>query len=81
MDGYGETQAIYAIVAERPSCWGLPLTDLREKQAEDADLSVILDQLADAVEPGKGVLFLAGPAANAFWHNKNNSHKLMKYST
>ena len=76
MDGSGEitTQVTNAIVAEGPSCWGLPLIDLREKQAEDADLSVILDQLADAVELGKGVLFLAGPAAN-------NSHTLMKYFT
>ena len=41
-----------------------------EKQAKDADLSVILDQLADAVEPGEGVLFLAGPAANPYWFNK-----------
>ena len=76
MDGSGEitTQVTNAIVAEGPSCWGLPLTDLKEKQAEDAELSVILDQVADAVEPGEGVLFLARPAAN-------NSHTLMKYFT
>ena len=54
-------------MAEGPSCWGRPLTNVREKQAADADLSVILDQLVDAVEPGVGVLFLAGPAANACW--------------
>ena len=43
---------------------------MREKQSADADLSIILDRLVDAVEPGEGVLFLAGPAANACWLNK-----------
>ena len=72
VDGNEEitTQVTNVIVVEGPSCWGLPLTNVREKQAADADLSVILDQLADAVEPGEGVLFLAGPAANACWLNK-----------
>ena len=64
------TQVINVIVTEGPSCWGRPLTNVREKQAADADILVILDQLADAVEPGKGVLFLAGPVANAYWLNK-----------
>ena len=43
---------------------------LREQQSKDADLSIVLDWLADAVEPGEGELFLAGPAAKAYWLNK-----------
>ena len=72
VDGNEEitTQVTNAVVAEEPSCWGRPLTNVGEKQAADADLSIILDQLVDAVEPGVGVLFLAGPAANAYWLNK-----------
>ena len=51
---------------------GFPLTDLRKKETKKADLSVILDQLADAVEPGEDVFvfFLAGPAEKAYWFNK-----------
>ena len=82
VDGSGEitTLVVNAIVAERPSCRGLPLTDFREK---DADLSVILDQLADAVRTGEDVfvLFLAGPAAKAYWLNKEQFIQLTKYST
>ena len=74
VDGSREimTCVVNTIVADKSSCWGFPLTDLREKQAKDVDLSVILDQLADAAEPGNGVfeLFLAGPAVKAYWLNK-----------
>ena len=74
VDGNEEitTQVTNVIVAEGPSCWGLPLTSVREKQVADADLSIILDHLVDAVEPEKGVLFLAGPAANTYWLNKEH---------
>ena len=72
VDGNEEitTRVTNAVVAEEPSCWGLPLTNVGEKQAADADLSIILDQLVDAVEPGVSVLFLAGSAANAYWLSK-----------
>ena len=61
------TRVVHAIVTEGSSSWGFSLKDLRGEQAKDADLSIILDWLADAVEPGEGGLFLAGPAAKAYW--------------
>ena len=64
------TKVVNAIITDEPSCWGFSLNDLREQQSKDADLSIVLDWLADAVEPGEGELFLAGPAAKAYWLNK-----------
>ena len=49
---------------------GASLKDLREQQSKDADLSVVLEWLANAVKPGEGELFLAEPAAKAYWLNK-----------
>lgn len=52
------------------SCWGFSITDVVEAQAEDNDLSIILNWLSNKIEPKESELFLASPAAKSHWLNK-----------
>ena len=52
------------------SCWGFSLEDLREAQAKDQDLQFILEWLRTSTVPQEGELFIASPAAKAYWLEK-----------
>ena len=64
------TQVISLGATEEPSCWGFSLKDLKEAQACDENLQIILDWVKTGNKPEEGVLFLASPAAKSYWLNK-----------
>ena len=54
----------------KASCWGFSLEDLREAQAKGQDLQFILEWLQSSAMPRQGDLFIANPAAKAYWLDK-----------
>ena len=64
------TQVISLGTTEEPSCWGFSLKDLKEAQANDENLQIILDWVKSSNKPEEGVLFLASLAAKSYWLNK-----------
>ena len=64
------TQVISLGVTEETSCWGFSWKGLKEAQASDENLQIILDWVKSGNKPEEGVLFLASPAAKSYWRNK-----------
>jgi hypothetical protein len=59
---------------DQPSCWGFSFVDLKEAQAKDKDLAIIIRWLSAKEIPEEGVLFLASPEAKFYWLNKELFH-------
>ena len=65
-----ENEMSEPVVTCKASCWGMSLEDLREAQGKDPDLQFILEWLRSSAIPPEGDLFLASPAAKAYWLDK-----------
>ena len=73
-EGHSKISACSVTVAnenrQQPSCWGFTFKELKEEQAKDEDLCIILDWLLTEKVPEQGTLFLSSPESKYYWLNK-----------